>query len=130
MLSALINFDVPVILVFVCGCATGILAASRVLAWLLKNFHSLSYAFISGMLLGSLAVLWPWQQATMTLVDSDGESHVIITENLMPAAYLEQTGFQPMVPGVLLFMLIGVGLVLGLAYLSSRGLAKPEGVGQ
>ena len=54
-------FDLPYILVFMLGCGVGLLAFSRVLSWLLHDHHQLSYGFITGMLLGSVSVLWPWQ---------------------------------------------------------------------
>jgi len=63
ILSALIGFDLPTILVFVLGCGVGLLVFSRVLSWLLRVHYQLSYGFITGMLLGSVSALWPWQQA-------------------------------------------------------------------
>lgn len=60
ILNALLNFDLPYILAFVSGCAVGLLAFSRVLSWLLRDHHQLSYGFITGMLLGSVSALWPW----------------------------------------------------------------------
>lgn len=64
ILGALVEFNWPYILVFVLGCATGLLIFSRILTWLLLKHHQLSYGFITGMLLGSLSALWPWQQST------------------------------------------------------------------
>ena len=63
ILGALLDFDLPYILVFMLGCALGLLAFSRVLSWLLREHHQLSYGFITGMLLGSISALWPWQEA-------------------------------------------------------------------
>ena len=63
ILGALLNFDLPYILVFALGCAMGLFVFSRVLSWLLRDHHQLSYGFITGMLLGSVSALWPWQQA-------------------------------------------------------------------
>ena len=62
ILNALLDFDVPYIAVFILGCVTGLLAFSRVLSWLLLQHRQLSYGFITGMLLGSVPALWPWQQ--------------------------------------------------------------------
>lgn len=62
ILNALISFDLPYIVVFMLGCAVGLIAFSRVLSWLLRAHHQLSYAFITGMLLGSVSALWPWQR--------------------------------------------------------------------
>jgi putative membrane protein len=61
ILNALIGFDWPYILVFMMGCATGLLIFTRVLSWMLRDQHQLSYGFITGMLLGSVTALWPWQ---------------------------------------------------------------------
>lgn len=62
ILGALLNFDLPYILVFALGCAMGLFVFSRVLSWLLRDHHQLSYGFITGMLLGSVSALWPWRQ--------------------------------------------------------------------
>ena len=63
ILGALLGFDLPYILVFMLGCGVGLLAFSRLLSWLLHDHHQLSYGFITGMLLGSVSALWPWQKA-------------------------------------------------------------------
>lgn len=63
ILNALIEFDLPYILVFMLGCAVGLIVFSRLLSWLLRMHHQLSYAFITGMLLGSVSALWPWQES-------------------------------------------------------------------
>tara|TARA_B110000858_G_scaffold112419_1_gene128578 strand:+ start:13926 stop:14831 length:906 start_codon:yes stop_codon:yes gene_type:complete len=69
ILGALLSFNLPYILVFVLGCVVGLLAFSRLLSWLLRDHHQLSYGFITGMLLGSVSALWPWQQEeTYTLL--------------------------------------------------------------
>lgn len=63
ILGALLGFDLPYIVVFMLGCGVGLLAFSRVLSWLLRDHHQLSYGFITGMLLGSVSALWPWQDS-------------------------------------------------------------------
>ena len=47
ILNALIGFDWPYILVFMMGCATGLLIFTRVLSWMLRDHHQLSYGFIT-----------------------------------------------------------------------------------
>lgn len=96
ILNALVNFNLSTILVFALGCVVGLIAFSRILAWLLLKHHQLSYGFITGMLLGSLSVLWPWQQA--------GEAPMLAL--LWP---WQQVGEAPMLA------LSSVTLVLGLA---------------
>jgi putative membrane protein len=43
------------------GCIVGLLAFSRLLAWVLKRFRSATLVFLIGLVLGSLWVLWPFK---------------------------------------------------------------------
>ena len=112
MLTALTGLQWSAIIVFIAGCVVGILAFSRVLAMALSKFHELSYGFICGLLLGSLSVLWPWQQARSFYEDSDGMQQVLQTTNVWPLNYTEQTGMDPHLGLVLVCCLAGVSLVL------------------
>lgn len=50
------------IIVFALGAVIGIIAFSKVLKWLLKNYHAALFAFLIGMMFGSLRKLWPFSQ--------------------------------------------------------------------
>jgi putative membrane protein len=105
------------------------LAFSRVIAWMLHHYHQLSYGFITGMLLGSLLVLWPWQQAQSFYTNSDGELHALRSANLTPMSYAEVTGHEPLVFISMMTLVIGLLLVLLLHRLSnpkSPNLANQE----
>lgn len=114
VLRALIEFDLAVILVFSSGCLIGIVSFSRLLAWLLRTRREGSYAFIIGMLLGSLSVLWPWQHTQAYFTDSSGELHPLQAINVMPFNYTDITGQEPMLALVLLSLVAGVAVVIGL----------------
>lgn len=114
MLQALLSFDLASILVFMAGCVCGLLAFSRLIAWLLSQFHALAYAFITGMLLGSLWALWPWQRILSSYLDAEGEAHALRTLPVWPLNYTEMTGQQPGIALAMLLLLLGAGLVLGL----------------
>ncbi len=43
------------------GAGLGILAFSRVLSWVFKNYRNQTIAVLTGFILGSLGVLWPWK---------------------------------------------------------------------
>lgn len=47
---------------FILGAGTGIILFSRVLSWLLKRFHSATIVVLIGFLIGSLYVIWPFQE--------------------------------------------------------------------
>ncbi|WP_234571418.1 DUF368 domain-containing protein [Rhodohalobacter sp. 614A] len=49
---------------FFLGALFGIILFSRILSWLLKNFHTATLMVLIGFLIGSLYVIWPYQQRT------------------------------------------------------------------
>jgi putative membrane protein len=60
-IQAIINL-VP----FFFGAAVGLILFSRVLSWLLKHFHATTLLVLIGFLIGSLYVIWPYQDRTFT----------------------------------------------------------------
>ncbi len=112
MLTALVELQLATIVVFMAGCAAGLLAFSRLLAWLLRNYHQLSYSFIVGMLLGSLLVLWPWQQSVTVYTDSAGDQHPLQTSRIWPLNYTETTGLDPHLLASGIAVIVGAGVVL------------------
>ena len=118
MLEALVTFDLPSIFVFVAGCACGLLAFSRLIAWALHRYHSISYATISGMLLGSLFILWPWQLqdslngVTNEVVNGAEEAaNSLRIAPVWPLNYSELTGNEPNILLAFLMLVLGAGLV-------------------
>lgn len=66
VLGAVNEREIHLVLLFVCGCAVGIAAFSRLLRWLLDTHHDLMVAVLIGLMLGSVRVLWPWPGGTAT----------------------------------------------------------------
>jgi putative membrane protein len=120
ILTALIEFNLAYILVFACGCALGLLTFTRLLAWLLHNFYNLSYGFITGMLAGSLSVLWPWQQVLSYYADADGVQHALQSINVWPLHYAQLTGNEPQLLTASLSVVVGWGLVMSLHQLFEK----------
>ena len=112
MLTALVEIQLSNILVFFIGCVIGLLAFSRLLAWLLRSYHQLSYGFITGVLLGSIFSLWPWQQVVSSYLDSEGRALPLQTINVLPLNYAEVTGNEPMVMVTALSFLVGIAVVM------------------
>lgn len=61
ILNALLTLDFPTILVFMVGAASGLLAFSGVLRWLLRHHHDLTVAALLGFMAGALREIWPWK---------------------------------------------------------------------
>lgn len=50
------------LLPFVLGMASGLILFSRILSWMLKNYHTFTLVFFTGFLIGSIYILWPFQE--------------------------------------------------------------------
>jgi putative membrane protein len=111
VLAALVNFELVTIVVFALGCVTGLLAFSRLLSWTLSRYREYSYAFLTGMLVASVSVLWPWQQVDRYRVGSDGESRVLQAHNVWPTDYQLLTGQDPQLLPVIVSFLIGATII-------------------
>jgi putative membrane protein len=62
-LGGLYTFEAFMALVpFGLGAITGLALFSRLLSWLLKNYHATTLMVLVGFLVGSLYVIWPWQE--------------------------------------------------------------------
>lgn len=84
VITALSNFDILRIGAFAVGALIGLLTFSRVLSRILKRHHSTTIALLTGFLLGSLHVLWPWKkQIKMLYTHSDGREEWVLG-NILP----------------------------------------------
>ncbi|MCF8219253.1 MAG: DUF368 domain-containing protein [Bacteroidales bacterium] len=76
--------------IFVLGAAAGIIAFSNILAWIFKHQKDNTLAILSGFILGSLAIVWPWKndvylkKAGDIVLDRHGEPIVIGYERFLP----------------------------------------------
>ena len=101
IMSAVKEFNIPVIAIFAVGAGIGIIAFSNVLSYLLNKFHDLTIATLAGFMFGSLNKIWPWKETVETFVDRHGIVKPLIEENILPNQYVWQ-GFGLMVLGLIL----------------------------
>jgi len=72
-----------IILVFVFGCAVGLIAFSRVLNFFLQKYHNVTLAFLTGLMAGSMKKIWPWKEVIETKIIR-GKSHDLVVQNILP----------------------------------------------
>jgi putative membrane protein len=65
------------LLIFILGAVVGLGAFSTLLSWLLTNKRRVTLVIMSGLMLGSLRALWPWQDQQGTILSPDGFGPVI-----------------------------------------------------
>lgn len=103
VLTALRALDVGIIVVFAAGCATGLLSFSHLLSWTFRHYREQTYAFLTGMLLASTVVLWPWKFTP--------EQGAAAATYLSPSAYASVTGQSVSVLSVVCLFVLGFALV-------------------
>ena len=84
MIDAVNTFNMKVLIPLMIGAGFGLIAFSHVLSWILKKFKDQTLALLTGFILGSLAILWPWKNS----FDIDGN---VITINRF-GAFIDSQG--------------------------------------
>lgn len=120
MIAAISELHWQTLLVFVLGCGCGLVAFSRVLSWLLHHYYSTTIAVLTGFLLGSLLIVWPWKESLEVMIDHKGRELVLSHHLMMPSTFGDVTGIDPNTFAALGCMLSGLVLVLGLEYFGGQ----------
>jgi len=114
MIRALIDFNLPVIIVFVIGCFLGLLGFSRFLSWSLAHYRFPTLALLGGFMIGSLNKVWPWKEITAYRINSEGLQVPAFDRSIWPGQYLEKAGEDPHLFQAILFAALGVFLVVAI----------------
>ena len=61
IINSLTNFYLDIILIFLSGAITGVIIFSRVISLLLDRYYRNTVFALSGLMLGALNKMWPWQ---------------------------------------------------------------------
>lgn len=124
MITALIEFNFPVIIVFALGCFLGLVGFSHVLSWILTHYRYPSLSLLAGFMIGSLNKVWPWKEVVAYRFDHEGIQVPAFDKSVWPGRYLEVTQQDPKIFYAILFAAAGVFLVVAIektaAYLRSK----------
>ncbi len=107
MIDSVINFDMYVLLPVVFGAGFGLLAFSYFLSWIYKKYRNQTIAILTGFILGSLSILWPWKQTISTYIDRHGIVKPFIQKNILPNNYLDITNNDPHIMAAIIFVILG-----------------------
>ena len=103
ILGALHSFKIDVIAVFACGAVIGLLSFSHFLSWLLRRYHDVTVALLSGFMFGALNKVWPWKVQTnpatnqslqWTMERFSDHSQQLVESNHLPHVFEEMTGVE------------------------------------
>ena len=70
-IDAINNFDLSILFPVFLGAAVGLVAFSHFLSWVFKKYRDETISVLTGFILGSVSILWPWQREEY-LADSTG----------------------------------------------------------
>jgi putative membrane protein len=83
LISAVANRELLILLIFVFGAFIGLMVFSRVIKWVLNKYYQITLFFLSGLMLGSLIKVWPWQ--TIVLESTHNKFNMVI--NVLPSLH-------------------------------------------
>ena len=112
IINALGEFNLVVILTFGFGVLSGLVVFSRIIVWLLNHYHQTTLLVIKGILIGSLWMIWPFQERIYETVR--GKEKLIGTSPVLPEA------FNSTVAASLAFLIAGLILVMVIHRLANR----------
>ncbi|WP_075589989.1 DUF368 domain-containing protein [Labilibacter marinus] len=100
MINAVSELNIKILLPVAAGAGIGLVGFSHFLSWLLKKYHDQTIAMLTGFIMGSLGILWPWKE---TITRTFGEK-------------VKTVGYEWFLPSVNTeFFIAVVFIVLGMA---------------
>jgi len=111
MIDGVSNLRFDLLLPFAAGCGIGLLAFSYLLSYVLKRFKDTTISLLTGFILGSLVVIWPWQTPVYA-VNAAGETLLKEGEAVIfkYAQYLPDT-INGEVLGAIALAILGIALM-------------------
>ena len=94
VISAITEID-SLLIWLALGGVLGLYLFSNLIQMLLRKFSQLTFAFLIGLILGSLSSLWPWQITTSYLLTDDGMQFPVVQNPISPLLYRQATGADP-----------------------------------
>ena len=79
---------IKILIPVVIGAVIGLLAFAHLLSWIFKNFHDQTVALLTGFILGSTPIIWPWKHAVTNAL-KDGTEKVVGYQWQWPAINTE-----------------------------------------
>jgi len=112
IINALGEFKLAIILPFSLGALCGLMAFSRIIFWLLQRYHHATLLAIKGILIGSLWMIWPFQERIYETVR--GKEKLLASHPVWPEA------FNTTVWASLAFAFVGFTLVIIIHRISQK----------
>ena len=103
MIDAVNDLNLKILFPVAVGGVVGLLAFSHLLSWIFKNYRDITIAVLTGFILGSMPIIWPWKNDVITYFGS--KAKVTGYEYYLPELNLDFSI-------ALVIMLIGAALIV------------------
>jgi len=81
VLKAINEWNFSVIVPFSIGCIIGLISLSHLISWIFRRYRNVTLSLITGFIIGSLLLIWPWKKEVL-LTDEVGSYSVKIEEGI------------------------------------------------
>jgi len=129
VLSAVHELQIANLLYFATGAAIGLMLFSRLLSWLMHRYAARTLAFLAGILLGSLKIIWPWKLPIPGDLEPSSKLAPLLS-NTTPSDFVAQTGEAAHLGAAVAAALAAVILVLSIDFFGGphrgRSCATPQ----
>lgn len=71
MIDAVTDLNLKILIPVIIGGVVGLIAFSHVLSWILKKYRNITIALLTGFILGSMPIIWPWKNTVITIVGNE-----------------------------------------------------------
>ena len=120
MIDAVNDLNLRILLPVVIGAAVGLIIFSNLLSWVFKKFKNQTISILTGFILGSVGVLWPWKKEVFStntmgeIILKDGKGIVEGYTWHLPEQFSQEIIFA------ILWMILGVLIIWGTEFLASK----------
>ncbi|MFT4729342.1 MAG: putative membrane protein [Granulosicoccus sp.] len=73
VLGAISSLSFDILIPLAVGCGFGLIAFSHIISWVFKRCPDQTLALMTGFVIGSLVVIWPWKEAVIEIVERVGK---------------------------------------------------------
>ena len=103
MVTAVTDLNIILLGVFFLGSAFGLMSFSHVLSWVFKHYKDATLALLTGFILGSLSIIWPWKKIAESIM-VNGKEKIITYDWYLPSDFNQET--------ILAILLIVAGILV------------------
>ena len=68
MVTAITELNILLLSIFFLGSAFGLMSFSHILSWVFKHYKNQTLALLTGFILGSLSIIWPWKEVAESII--------------------------------------------------------------